>query len=323
MARRLSYMRAINEALAQEMERDPKVVAIGIDVRQSPFGQTVGLVDKFGRDRVIDTPICEEVFTTAAMGMAMTGMRPVVELLHSEFTYIPMNPLGVEAAQQHYVTGGKVKFPLTAYTLVGTFGGLPASHSQSPESSFMPFPGLKIIVPSTPYDAKGLLISAIRDDNLTMCFFHKLLLRMEDEVPEEEYTVPLGKAATRREGKHVTVVATLLMVHKALKAAELLSQEGIEIEVIDVRSLAPLDEETILESIRKTGRVVTVEESRLRCGVGAEISAIVAEKAFDYLDGPPQRVAAPMLPVGGSPIYKESYVPNERDIVAAVKRAMD
>ena len=322
MARTLTYMKAITEAIAQEMERDPKVVVMAIDARASTFGQTLGLVDKFGPDRVINTPISEAAFTGAAMGMAETGMRPVVDLLHSEFTLLPMNHLCIEAAQQHYYSGGQVSFPMVVCSLVGTFGGLVGSHSQSPEVSFVNFPGLKVIVPSTPYDMKGLLKSAIRDNNLVMSFEHKLLFGMEGEVPEDDYTIPLGQAVVRREGKHATVVATLLMVHKAMKAAEMLSQEGIEIEVIDPRTLAPLDEDTIFQSVRKTGRLITVEESRLRCGIGAEISALVAEKAFDYLDAPLQRIAGPMIPVGAGLAFKEYFIPSEEDIVRAVKKVV-
>lgn len=318
----ITYQQAISSTLRMEMERDSSVFVMGEDVRVSAFGQTAGLVQQFGKERVRNTCIAESAIAGMSIGAALTGLRPVAEIMFSDFAYLAMDAIATQAGSWRYVTGGQVKLPLVIRTASGAGLSMGYNHSQNTESSFMHAPGLKIAVPSTPYDAAGLLRTAIRDDNPVLFFEHKVLLGSTGEVPDEEYTIPFGKAEVKRQGSNVTVVATLLMVHKALAAAEKLSKEGIEVEVIDPRTLAPLDSETILESVKKTGRLVTVEESRLRNGIGAEIAAIVASEGFDYLDAPIQRVASPMVPVPCSPALESAYLPNEDSVIQAVRRVM-
>ncbi len=322
MTRTITYQQAINETLRQEMEKDKMVFILGEDVRVSPFGQTAGLVEQFGKERVRNTCIAESAIVGTAIGAAMTGMRPVAEIMFADFMYLAMDAIASQAASWRYMTGGQVKLPLVIRTVSGAGWAMGYNHSQSTEASFMHPPGLKIAVPSTPHDAAGLLRTAIRDDNPVLFFEHKFLFPTSGEVPDEEYAIPFGQADVKRQGKHVTVVATLLMVHKALAAAEKLSQEGIEVEVVDPRTLTPLDKETILASVKKTGRLVTVEESRARNGVGAEIAAMVASEGFDFLDAPIQRVGAPDVPIPYSPPLESTFIPNEDRIIEAVRRVL-
>ncbi len=315
--REIGYLAAINEALAEELERDPAVFVVGEDVQAGTFGVTRNLVQKYGAERVMDTPLSETAVAGAAIGAAMAGYRPVADFMFADFIFIAGNEIMTNAAKWRFAHGGKVKLPLVFMAAMGGGARNGPEHSQSPESVIMHTPGLKLIVPSTPYDAKGLLKTAIRDDNPVVFFYHKRLLGVRGEVPEEEYTIPLGLADVKREGSDVTVVAIGALVHQALRVAGEL--EGrVSVEVIDPRSLEPLDIDTILASVRKTGRLVVADEDTKRCGVGAEIITQVIEQAFDSLDAPPQRVAAANLPIPGG--YLESLVlPQPGDLVAAIQ----
>ena len=315
--REIRYIQAINEALAEEMERDESVFIIGEDVQAGVFGATRGLVERFGPERVMDTPLSETAVAGAAIGAAMAGYRPVADFMFADFMFIAANEIINNAAKWHFIHGGKVSVPVV---LLGNIGGgarVGPEHSQCPESVFMHTPGLKLVLPSTPYDAKGLLKTAIRDNNPVVFFYHKRLLGLPGEVPEEEYTVPFGVADVKREGKDVTVVATSYMVKLALDVAQEL--EGrVSVEVIDPRTLEPLDIDTIINSVKKTGRVVIVDEDTLRCGVSAEIGMQIIEKAFDSLDAPIQRVGTANYPIAGA--YMEQYIlPQPKDIVAAIE----
>jgi pyruvate dehydrogenase E1 component beta subunit len=322
--RTLTYAGALNEALKQEMRRDPNIYVAGEDVGVygGIFGVTAGLLEEFGEKRVKDTPITESAIIGSAVGAAATGLRPVVELMFIDFIGVAMDQLYNQAAKMKYMFGGKAKLPLVVRTECGAGMGAAAQHSQSLEAWFMHIPGLKVVIPSTPYDAKGLLITAIRDDNPIFFIEHKMLYGIEGEVPEEAYTIPFGQADVKREGTDVTIVATLSMVHKALAAAETLAEEGISVEVVDPRTLTPLDEEGIIASVKKTHRLVIVHEEVKRAGSGAEIAAVVAEKAFDYLDSPIKRVAAPFTPVPFSPTLESEFIPSEAKIIAAVKEVV-
>ena len=315
---------AVNNAIFLEMERDPDVLLLGEDVGApgGVLGVTQGLYAKFGAKRVIDTPISESAILGAGVGAAAVGLRPIVEIMFCDFIGVAMDQLFNQAAKMRYMFGGKAQIPLVMRSMCGAGLRAAAQHSQSLESWFMHIPGIKVVMPSTPSDAKGLLISSIRDNNPVVFLEHKALYGVEGEVPDEAYTIPLGKAEIKREGKDVTVVATAMMVSRSLSAAEKLSADGISVEVVDPRTLSPLDEETILNSVRKTHRLVVVHEEVKFAGSGAEIAALVAEKAFDYLDAPIQRVAAPFCPVPFSPVLEDEYIPSEAKIIAAVKKAV-
>ncbi len=316
-----TYLQALNEALRQEMERDENVFILGEDVGQfgGCFGVTQGLFDQFGEDRVMDTPITESTIVGAAAGAAASGLRPVAELMFVDFIGVSMDQLFNQAAKMRYMFGGKAKVPMTLRMPQGAGIGAAAQHSQSLESWFMNIPGLKVVIPSSPYDAKGLLISAIRDDNPVVFLEHKMLYGVSGEVPDEPYTIELGKADIKREGKDVTIVATSLMVYTALQAAEKLKAEGIDAEVVDPRCLQPLDTKTLIDSVKKTNALVIAHEAVNFAGPGAEIAALVAEQALDYLDAPIKRVGAPFCPVPFSPTLEQAYIPGVDDIVAAVK----
>ncbi|HOM31870.1 MAG TPA: alpha-ketoacid dehydrogenase subunit beta [Acetomicrobium flavidum] len=322
--RKLTMRAAINEALRQEMRRDPNVYVIGEDVGVfgGCFGVTAGLIDEFGPKRVIDTPITESAIIGNALGAAATGLRPVAEIMFMDFVGVTMDQIYNQAAKMRYMFGGKAKIPMVIRTACGAGGSAAAQHSQSLEAWFMHVPGLKVVAPSTAYDAKGLLVSSIRDDNPVIFVEHKFIYDLEGEVPEDIYSIPLGKADVKRQGSDVTVIATMAMVHKALEAAEELSKEGISVEVIDPRTLQPLDGETIIESVKKTHKVVIVHEAVKFAGPGAEIAAMIAEEAFDYLDAPIKRVAAPFTPVPFSPVLEQAYIPSKEKIIAAVKEAV-
>ncbi|WP_213697541.1 alpha-ketoacid dehydrogenase subunit beta [Acetomicrobium sp.] len=322
--RKLTMRAAINEALRQEMRRDPNVYVIGEDVGVfgGCFGVTAGLIDEFGPERVVDTPITESAIVGNALGAAATGLRPVAEIMFMDFVGVTMDQIYNQAAKMRYMFGGKAKIPMVIRTACGAGGSAAAQHSQSLEAWFMHVPGLKVVAPSTAYDAKGLLISSIRDDNPVIFVEHKFIYDLEGDVPEDTYTVPLGKADVKRQGSDVTIIATMAMVHKALEAAEELSKEGISVEVIDPRTLQPLDGETIIESVKKTHKVIIVHEAVKFAGPGAEIAAMIAEEAFDYLDAPIKRVAAPFTPVPFSPVLEQEYIPSKEKIIAAVKEAV-
>jgi pyruvate dehydrogenase E1 component beta subunit len=324
MVRKINFLQAINEAMAEEMRRDPKVFVLGEDVHVGVFGQTTGLVKEFGDGRVINTPIAENAITGVAMGSALNGMRPVLELMFLDFAMLAMDQICNQMAQWRYITGGQYSAPVTIRTALGGGIRMGYGHSQCLESQFIQTPGLTLVEPSTPYDAKGLLKSAIRSDDPVIFFEHKkiFLSGIEGEVPDEDYTIPFGEAVIRRPGKQVTLVALGFMVYEALNAARELAAEGIDVEVIDPRTIVPLDKDTIFESLEKTGRLVTVEEGRLRGGIGAEIAALACSEYFSLLKAPVQRVAAPMVPVPGSGVLEDLYLPNKDGIIRAVKRTL-
>jgi pyruvate dehydrogenase E1 component beta subunit len=316
-----TYLQALNEAMRLEMERDPNVFIIGEDVGKfgGCFGVTQGLFDKFGPERVMDTPITESVIVGASVGSAASGLRPVAELMFVDFIGVALDQLFNQGAKMRYMFGGKAKVPLTLRMPQGAGVGAAAQHSQSLEAWFMHIPGIKVAIPSSPYDAKGLLITAIREDNPVIFLEHKMLYGVEGDVPDESYTIPLGKADIKRAGTDVTVVATARMVYTALEAAEKLAASGISVEVVDPRSLQPLDSDTIIESVKKTHALVVAHEAVGFAGPGAEIIAQVAEKALDFLDAPVKRVAAPFCPVPFSPPLEQAFIPGVDCIVSAVK----
>lgn len=315
----ITYIQAINQALREELRRDPRTFLIGIDVRLGIFGATVGLADEFGHERIRNAPISEAGYTGAGVGAALAGMRPIVEIEFASFFYCAWDQVCNQAAKLRYMSGGQADIPITFRTVYGALGQAAAQHSETVYGQFLSVPGLKIVVPSGPYDMKGLLKSAIRDNNPVLVFEHMGLGRSKEAVPEEEYLVPLGKGEVKREGKDVTVVAIGLMVSKALAAAKVLEKDGISVEVVDPRTLVPLDEEMILNSVAKTHKVLIVDEGHLRGGAAADIAAIIADKGFDYLDGPIKRLAAPDVPVPFSPPMEQFVVPSDAKIVAAVK----
>jgi pyruvate/2-oxoglutarate/acetoin dehydrogenase E1 component len=321
----MTFAQALNDAHKIEMQRDPNVYVAGEDVGVygGIFGVTAGLLDQFGSKRVLDTPITESAIIGTAVGAACCGLRPVIELMFVDFIGVAMDQLYNQAAKMKYMFGGKAKIPMVLRATCGAGIGAAAQHSQCLESWFMHVPGLKVVMPSTPQDAKGLLISAIRDDNPVVFLEHKILYALEGEVPTGEYTIPIGKADVKREGKDVTIVATAQAVHTALSAAEKLAGDGISVEVVDPRTLNPLDEDAILESVRKTHRLVIVHEAVKFAGPGAEIAALVAEKALDRLDAPILRIAAPFSPVPFSPALEKEYIPSIDKVVQAVKTVME
>ena len=319
--REISYRDAINEALREEMERDPTVCILGEDVGRygGPFQVTRGLYERFGEWRVRDTPISEEGFTGMAVGAAMTGLRPVVEIMYNDFVTLAMDQIINQAAKARYMFGGKARVPMVIRTQGGAGRGNAAQHSQSLEMWFVHIPGLIVIQPSTPYDAKGLLKSAIRNDNPVIFIEHKLLYVTTGPVPEEEYLVPIGVADIKRAGDDVTIVATSRMVHFALQAAGELEKEGIQAEVIDPRTLKPLDIDTILRSVKKTGRLVVVNEGHLTGGFTAEVAARVQREAFDWLDAPIMQVATEDVPIPYNRQLEWEAMPSVADIINAVK----
>ena len=320
--RELSYAQAVQEALAQAMEADERVFLMGEDigVYGGAFQVTGDLVHRFGEDRVMDTPIAELGAAGVAVGAALAGCRPVFEFQFSDFATLAMEQIVNQAAKIRFMLGGKVSVPLVMRFPAGSGTGAAAQHSQSLEAWFAHVPGLKVVQPSTPYDAKGLLLSAIDDPDPVMVFEHKLLYKTKGDVPEEAYRVEIGKAAVRRQGRHVTIVATAVMVHRALEAAETLSREGIEVEVIDLRTLRPLDTKTIIESVKKTSRLVCVYEGVKTLGIGAEISALIAEsEAFDYLDAPIMRLGGAEAPIPYNPVLEKAAVPQVDGIIIAVR----
>lgn len=317
--RQISYSEAVQEALREEMERDARVILIGEDIGKlgGIFRATKGLLDQFGPERVIGTPISEAAIVGAAVGASLLGMRPVAEIMYVDFMPIAADQLVNQAAKFRYMHGKKITIPLVVRTQGGIGRSNGAQHSASLEAWFAHIPGLKVVMPSTPADAKGLLKSAIRDDNPVVFIEHKALYATRGSVPEGEVLIPLGEADVKRSGKDVTLIATSMMVARALAAAETLAGQGIDAEVIDPRTLVPLDEECILQSVMKTGRVVIVHEACKRYGIGAEMAAIITEKAFDFLDAPPLRVAGADVPIPYGPL-EEAAVPSADLIVQSV-----
>lgn len=315
----ISFSKAVNEALAEEMRRDERVLILGEDVAEAgtPFKVLSGLVEEFGTDRVIDTPISEPGFTGIGVGAAMTGLRPVVDLMFGDFLTLIMDQLVNQAAKIHYMSGGKLTVPLTVRTTLGATRRSAAQHSQSLHAWVSHVPGLKVALPSTPADAKGLMKSAIRDDNPVVIFEDKLSFQEKGPVPEdEELLIPFGVADVKREGRDVTLIATSSMVQVALAAAETLAADGIEAEVIDPRTTSPLDDAALIESAKRTGRCIVIDEGHRRYGVGAEMAAVVADGAFWWLDGPVRRLSAMDVPVPFSPVLEDLTVPTAHDVVA-------
>jgi pyruvate dehydrogenase E1 component beta subunit len=317
--RELTYVAAINEALAEEMARDDKVFVLGEGVQAGPFGATTGLVQQFGPDRVLDTPISETAIAGAGIGSAMLGYRPVVDLGFADFMYIAGDEIFLKAAQWRFMHGGKTQVPVVFFAAVGGGMKLGNEHSHVPSTMVLHSPGLKLAIPSTPHDAKGLLKSAIRDNNPVCFFWHKGLMGMTGDVPQEDYTVPFGVAEVKRQGSDVTVVANSLMVTYALEVASQLDGE-LSVEVIDPRTLEPLDMDTIMDSVSKTGRVVIVDEDIERCGFAAELAFQIQKKAFSTLKAPIQRVCAANYPIAGG-YMEEQILPGTLQIRAAIEAA--
>lgn len=326
MSRELSYAEAIREAMDIALSEDDRTILMGEDigVYGGAFQVTGDLIDKYGPDRVMDTPISELGGAGVAVGAAMTGLRPIFEFQFSDFAALAMEQIVNQAAKVRYMLGGAVSIPLVMRFPAGSGTGAAAQHSQSLEAWLAHVPGLKVLQPTTPYDAKGLLLAAIDDPDPVMIFEHKLLYKMKGDVPEGRYTVPIGKAAVRRKGRDVTIVATSIMVHKALEAAKTLADSGIDAEVIDLRCIRPIDRETVLTSVRKTSRLVCVYEAVKTLGIGAEISAMVAESdAFDYLDAPIVRLGGAESPIPYNPDLEKAAVPQVPDIITAVRDLLE
>ena len=317
--RELTMAQAVNEALREELERDPTVFVIGEDVAEAgtPFKVRSGLVEEFGAERVIDSPISEAGISGLGLGAAMTGLRPVVDIMFGDFLTLIMDQVVNQAAKTHYMSGGSMKAPLTVRTTLGATRRSAAQHSQSLHAWVAHVPGLKVCLPSTPADAKGLYKSAIRDDNPVIVFEDKMNFTTKGPVPDGEHLVPIGLADVKREGEDVTLIATSSMVYVALAAADALADDGVAAEVVDPRTLAPLDHETLLASARKTGRVIVVDEGHRSYGASAELAAAVAEGAFWHLDAPVRRVAAMDVPIPFSPVLEDETVPTPERVVEA------
>lgn len=322
--REITYAQAISETLAEEMRRDEKVIVLGEDVGilGGNFRATAGLYEKFGEQRVLDTPISESGIIGCAIGLAMAGFRPVAELMFGDFVCVAMDQIVNQCAKIRYMSGGKIKLPLVIRTNIGAGRSSAAQHSQSLHAWFLHTPGLKIIMPSSPYEVKGLLKSAIRDDNPVMVFEHKMLYNKKEEVPEEEYIIPIGAAEIKREGKDVTIIATSVMVKESMIVADKLERENINAEVIDLRTVVPLDKETIIDSVKKTGRAVIVDEGVLRGGITAEISDLLTHEIFDYLNAPVERIGNANTPIPFSPPLEEYVRPDQEKIYRAVKKTL-
>jgi pyruvate dehydrogenase E1 component beta subunit len=316
--REISYMEALREAIRQAMEKDDRVFLIGEDigVYGGAFGVSAGLLEQFGAERIIDTPISEAGIAGACVGAAVTGMRPIGEIQFSDFVVLAMEQIVMQGAKMRFMFGGKATVPFVIRLPGGSGTGAAAQHSESLENWFVHVPGLKVVMPSTPYDAKGLLLAAIEEDNPVMFFEHKLLYKTKGHVPEEMYTIPIGKSNIVKEGKDLTIIATSIMVPRALEAAEKLSAEGIDIEIIDPRTLKPLDDQPLIASVIKTGKVLIVHEAVKTGGFGGEISAVISEsEAFDYLDAPIRRLAGLDMPIPYNRTLEYHAVPQVEDIV--------
>jgi len=333
--RTITFREAVNEAIRLEMRSDPTVVLFGEDVaggatlphmegeNKEAWGGvlavTKGLAPEFGRNRVLDTPISESAFIGSAIGAAATGLRPIAELMFVDFLGVCFDQIFNQGAKLRYMFGGKAQVPVVIRTMIGAGFRAAAQHSECLYSIFTHIPGLKSVVPSTPYDAKGLLSSAIRDNDPVIFFEHKLLYDMEGEVPEDNYTIPLGKAEVKREGRDATIITVGRMVHLSLEAAEKLADDGLDVEVVDLRSLSPMDTDAILESVKKTHRLVVVDEDFPRCSLATDVVALVAGQAFDYLDAPCKMITAPHTHVPFSPALEDVYIPSVDTIVKTVK----
>jgi len=320
--REITYLEAVREAMTQEMERDSRVFLIGEDIGEygGAFQVSYGMLEKFGHERILDTPITELGLTGAATGAALIGMRPIAEIMFMDFTTLASEQLVNQAAKLRFMFGGQSTVPLVLRTPAGSGTGAAEHHSQSFENWFVHVPGLKVVMPSTPYDVKGLLISSIRDNNPVVFIEHKLLYKTKGEVPEEMYEIPLGKADIKRQGKDLTIIATAIMVKKSLEAAEQLAQEGIDVEVVDPRTLRPLDTESIVNSVKKTGKVLIVHEAVKTGGFGGELAAVIAEsEAFGYLEAPILRLAGREVPIPYNRNLEAAAVPQVEDIIVKAR----
>ncbi|ADF38726.1 MULTISPECIES: alpha-ketoacid dehydrogenase subunit beta [Priestia] len=336
MTRKLSMSEAINEAMKLAMRKDENVILLGEDVAGGAeidhlqddeawggvLGVTKGLVQEFGRERILDTPISEAAYIGAAMGAAATGLRPVAELMFNDFIGCCLDQVLNQGAKFRYMFGGKAEVPVTIRTTHGAGFRAAAQHSQSLYALFTSIPGIKVVVPSNPYDAKGLLLAAIEDNDPVIFFEDKTLYNMKGEVPEGYYTIPLGKADVKREGTDLTIVAIGKQVNTALTAADQLSHKGIDVEVVDPRSLSPFDEETILSSVEKTNRLIVIDEANPRCSIATDIAALVADKGFDMLDAPIKRITAPHTPVPFSPPLEDIYLPTPQKVIEVVSELL-
>jgi acetoin:2,6-dichlorophenolindophenol oxidoreductase subunit beta len=320
----LSYREAVRDALTQVMRKDEEVFIMGEDIAEmgGSMGVTQGMLDEFGPERVRNTPISEAAIVGAGIGAAMQGMRPVVEVMYEDFTTLAMEQIVNQAAKHRSMSGGQVKVPLTIRTQGGAGWSPGAQHAQQVEAWFVHVPGLKVVFASTPGDVRGLLWSSIYDDNPVMFFEHRTLYGLKEEVPDEIEPIPLGRARVHREGEDVTIVATGRLVHEALAAAEEAEEGGVSVEVLDPRTLLPLDEETIVESVKKTNRCVIAHEAVTRMGFGAEVAAVVQEKAFDWLDAPIERVGAKFAPIPFAPVMEEFVVPHAKDVLEAIRKTV-
>jgi len=325
--KKMNFLQTVAATVDEEMMRDPDVLVMGEDVRiwGAPRGEFRGLFQKYGPDRVIDTPISEQAILGGAIGAAATGLRPIANIMYSNFLGICGDEILNQLTQMRYMFGEKISLPVTIMSYTGAGFSAAAHHSKTMHGLLMAIPGLKIVFPSTPYDAKGLLKSAIRDDNPTIFFSHQMLMRRGffEEIPEEDYTIPLGVADIKKEGADVTVVVSGAMVHRALAAADTLRARGIDIEVVDPRTWVPLDRETILTSVGKTGRLVIMEEEPVTGGAAAEVAAIVSEEGFGFLKAPIKRVCAPNTPVPFSPVLEKEWMPDEEKLIRAVVSVME
>ena len=316
--REITWSTAVNEAIAEEMRNDKTILLMGEDVAEAgtPFKVLSGLVEEFGTDRIIDTPISEPGFVGMAVGAAMTGARPIVDIMFGDFIFLVMDQLANQAAKQHYMSGGKLNVPMVIRTNMGATRRSAAQHSQSLQAIVAHIPGVKVLMPSTPYEVKGLLKAAIRDDNPVVIFEDKLSYQMKGMVPEEEYIIPLGQANILQAGNDITLVATSSMVQVCEEAAEVLRSKNISAEIIDVRSIVPLDEQTIVDSVKKTSRVIVVDEGHQSYGITSEIVSRISEQAFYYLDAPPTRMGAMDVPIPFSPALEDLTVPTSKQVVA-------
>ena len=323
--REITYAQAINEALRECMLKDERVVLLGEDIGcyGGVFQVTAGLQTEFGPDRVVDTPISEAGFVGASVGAALTGMRPVTEIMFIDFTTCCMDMIINQMAKMSYMFGGRGNVPMVLRTNIGAGRGTAAQHSQSFHAIFMHIPGLYVVAPSTPYDAKGLMVEAIQNDTPVIFVEHKKLYIEKGEVPEESYSIPFGQADIKREGSDVTIVATHALVQRSLNIAEEMAKEGIEVEVVDPRTLVPLDKETIINSVKKTGRLLVADEGHQTCGAASEIAAMVAEEAIFYLKAPIKRITSPNTPVPFSPPLEQAFIPDEKYLGPAVKMLME
>ncbi|ARB78934.1 MULTISPECIES: alpha-ketoacid dehydrogenase subunit beta [Staphylococcus] len=335
--RKLTFMGAINEAIDQSMEQDENVILIGTDVSGGAgvkhindddtfggvFGVTKGLAKKYSRNRVIDTPIAEHITLSAGVGAAATGLRPIAELMFNDFLGFGLDPILNQGAKMRYMFGGKAKIPLVVRTVHGAGAGAAAQHSQSLYNVFAAIPGVKVVVPSNPYDAKGLLMAAVQDDNLVVFSEDKTLLGQKGNVPEEPYTVDIGKARVVREGEDLSIVAIGKMVAVAEETADRLKDDNISVEVIDLRTVSPWDEETVLTSVKKTGRLIVIDESNPQCNVAGDIASVMGDRAFDYLDGPIKKVTAPDTPVPFAANLEQAYIPNADKVLDIAAELVD